>query len=753
MSLILNPKFQMFDDDETFLVGGKLYTYLPGTTTEKATYSDRNLSSANANPVVLDDRGEATIYGTGLYKLVLKDSDDVTVWTLDNVEFAGGGGSYILYPDSSETDHGAAGNGASIYDYLTALGTSKKATIALTHTGASNTTSYVFGTSFDASTYTNVTFAIENGALLAPASGKAFTVPSAGHIDAGPRQTIKTGAGTIAFAEPEGVAYSSWWDTADIGARINEIVTALPVGGTLVVNAEDWADASYSTGIEIDKNVTVIFPGDNLTAAHYTGTGQAIVDTGIRSRILGGVHVDHDGNVNSNVDGIILSATDIKTDALRVTSSIRDGLVLHGELAASYGNMIGSARIHAAGDTPIRIYQGSADLGGPHRHDIQNVNITGDSGTFSAVSVSTLTHAAGTATATTATAHGLRIGDVVRIAGADQTEYNQDAVVRTAADTTHFTFGVASTAVSPATGTITSQKIPVSISLFGANRNTIVNAYPQNGATNAYAISSYGSGLVNFVFGCGVEQDNSYLADRATLHVFGDITGNDPVEVNSGAVNYSNGTQWKPKTLQARTYRMATGTHTAFTDSTTADIYGSSAGGTAPFDETGHIILEAAAGSSKGIYIVTGTTGNMSWIWRILGNKAITYRGGTTGGLTRKVAEATASITAAATITIHTNVPTGSKLLNTQLQVESALAAGELWDAAYSGGATQAIATAQAVAVNTEVGAFFDANADSDIASGEVDIAITKNGGGNFTAQGLIRAIVYYEINAAMTNV
>jgi len=83
--LIRNAKFQAFDDDGNVLTGGKLYTYEPGTSTPKATYSDYDLQTANANPVVLDSRGEATIYGTGSYKLVLKDSDDVTIWTEDNV--------------------------------------------------------------------------------------------------------------------------------------------------------------------------------------------------------------------------------------------------------------------------------------------------------------------------------------------------------------------------------------------------------------------------------------------------------------------------------------------------------------------------------------------------------------------------------------------------------------------------------------------------------------------------------------------
>jgi len=209
-TLMSNPKFQAFDSSGVPLAGGKLYSYLPGTTTSKATYSDRNLSTPNTNPVILDSRGEATIYGSGLYKLVLKDSSDVTIWTMDNVEFVGGGGSYNLYPNPSESDHGAAGNGSSLYDLLTALGTSKKATVAFTHNGSSNTTTYTVNTTYDISSYTNVTFQFENGALLSPAAGVTVTIYSPENINAPATQQIFDGDGSIAYSVP-GHIYTGWY--------------------------------------------------------------------------------------------------------------------------------------------------------------------------------------------------------------------------------------------------------------------------------------------------------------------------------------------------------------------------------------------------------------------------------------------------------------------------------------------------------------------------------------------------------------
>lgn len=119
---------------------------------------------------------------------------------------------------------------------------------------------------------------------------------------------------------------------------------------------------------------------------------------------------------------------------------------------------------------------------------------------------------------------------------------------------------------------------------------------------------------------------------------------------------------------------------------------------------------------------------------------------GTTGGLTRKLSEAVSNIEADESTTITLNIPSGARIIGAQLRVDTALAAGETWDAAYSGGATQAITSAAAVAKNTKIHAMFNTNAATDITSDVTNIAITKNGGGSFTAQGAIRAFVYYEV-------
>lgn len=76
-------------------IGGKLYTYVHGTSTPKATYQDKNASVPNTNPVILDGKGEANIYWAtdDLYKIELYTSSDQLVYSQDNYPYVDSDGS------------------------------------------------------------------------------------------------------------------------------------------------------------------------------------------------------------------------------------------------------------------------------------------------------------------------------------------------------------------------------------------------------------------------------------------------------------------------------------------------------------------------------------------------------------------------------------------------------------------------------------------------------------------------------------
>jgi len=103
-SLATPPKLQFFDLNGAPLSGGKLYTYVAGTTTPQASYTDYGGATANTNPVILDSRGEASVWlDTPLYKMALYDSTNVLIWTVDNIggfatlaQLAASGGSALV---------------------------------------------------------------------------------------------------------------------------------------------------------------------------------------------------------------------------------------------------------------------------------------------------------------------------------------------------------------------------------------------------------------------------------------------------------------------------------------------------------------------------------------------------------------------------------------------------------------------------------------------------------------------------------
>ena len=115
-ALMPQGKQQFFTAGGIPLVGGKVYTYAAGTTTPLATYTTAAASTPNTNPVILDSRGEASIFFSAAnYKIVVKDSLDSTIWTQDNL--AGDAAATIVAnlaasTGSSLVGHIASGTGA-----------------------------------------------------------------------------------------------------------------------------------------------------------------------------------------------------------------------------------------------------------------------------------------------------------------------------------------------------------------------------------------------------------------------------------------------------------------------------------------------------------------------------------------------------------------------------------------------------------------------------------------------------------------
>jgi hypothetical protein len=72
--LVPKGKVQWTDDNGFPLVGGSVQFCIPGTSTLKDTWQDAAQTEVNTNPVILDGRGEAVIFGSGTYRQMVFDA-------------------------------------------------------------------------------------------------------------------------------------------------------------------------------------------------------------------------------------------------------------------------------------------------------------------------------------------------------------------------------------------------------------------------------------------------------------------------------------------------------------------------------------------------------------------------------------------------------------------------------------------------------------------------------------------------------
>lgn len=111
LSPIWGAGAQLLDNSGNVLTGGKIYTYLAGTTTPATTYTSSNGNTANSNPIILNSAGrvpyEIWLTDSIEYKFVLKDSNDTLIGTWDNL--IGINSNFINYYGQQEIQTATAG--------------------------------------------------------------------------------------------------------------------------------------------------------------------------------------------------------------------------------------------------------------------------------------------------------------------------------------------------------------------------------------------------------------------------------------------------------------------------------------------------------------------------------------------------------------------------------------------------------------------------------------------------------------------
>ncbi len=89
MTLIPSPVLQFSDGDGHPYAGGSVATFDPGTFQPRVTYVDANGTVPNANPIILSANGTCVCYGSGRYRMILRDAGNNLIFDSESESYLG----------------------------------------------------------------------------------------------------------------------------------------------------------------------------------------------------------------------------------------------------------------------------------------------------------------------------------------------------------------------------------------------------------------------------------------------------------------------------------------------------------------------------------------------------------------------------------------------------------------------------------------------------------------------------------------
>ena len=485
---ILLPARTTFTDANGFpLAGGKVYFYIPNTSTFKNTWQDAGEINLNTNPVILDGAGSALIYGIGQYRQVVYDSLGNLIW--DGI--------------TANVVTVAASAGANIVDIFSGTGSQTAFTLSGTPSTKNNTQVYINGVYQDKANYS--------------VSGTTLTFTSA----------PATGTNNIEVVTSVSNVNGAWGS----------------IEGTLS-NQTDLQSA-----LNAKQNSLGFTPADDSAVVHNTGTETIAGAKTFSSTIAGNISGNAATvTTNANLTGIVTSSGNATTIAAGVISN---AMLANGSVANLSGTNTGDNAVNSLYSGLVSNATHTGDATGATALTVKGINGTLMSGLATGILKNTTTTGipsiavAGdfptlnqntTGNAATVTTNANLTGMVTSVGNATSlgsfTSANLAAALTDETGTGSAVFATSPILVTPALGTPTSGNL-ANCTGYPTVANSI-NTYSGDGSTTAFTLGGTPTSKNNtLIYISGIYQNKStyILAGTTLTFTSAPATGTNNIEI------------------------------------------------------------------------------------------------------------------------------------------------------------------------------------------------------------------------------
>ena len=347
------------------LAGGLLYTYAAGTSTPLATYSSQAGTTPNANPVVLDSRGEATVFWSGAsYKVVLHDSADAPIWTQDNV------GPEAVTATGADTARTQADWQGAVKGWRSPAEWGNHAALTGAHLASAAAQAVTDGVGLLIAHPVTISTAIDLGTVPIRVEGRGKFVRSGSGTLTG-TGTLTAPIGQIFDGWSAGLTFSwkvehvvpQWWGAAGDGVTDDTAAIQAAIVVAAAINGHPFFPPGvylYST-LTVYSDVTLCGPGGtaatlrqiqptNAAAGFLKAAGAgSLAHFHVRDLAFDGARVATPGNIYTHVFDIELAAGESVADVSWENCDFRDAqcdfIRIHSNAATGTG-----ARIRVVGN-------------------------------------------------------------------------------------------------------------------------------------------------------------------------------------------------------------------------------------------------------------------------------------------------------------------------------------------------------------------------------------------------------------------